>query len=100
MTAIPSHASCNQVRFRPDPLDFAELDFGATDAPFSAQLVALIAEESPMGGVGLAMLMTRRIQKGVVLRVKVGRLAPLLSEVRWVRMLEGDLIRVGIKFLE
>ena len=100
MHKIAHHASRSQLRFRPDPLDIAQLDFGPLDAPFSPTQVALIAEESPMGGAGLVALTSPQLHEGVVLRVKVGRLAPLRSEVRWMRKLEGDLVRVGIKFLE
>ncbi len=89
------------IRFRGDPLDFALLDFGADDRPFSPQLVALIVEEAPMGGCSLAAsTLEEHLVEGRRCRVKVGRMEPLRAEIRWTRPLDDRVTRVGLQFLE
>jgi hypothetical protein len=67
---------------------------------FRPSLVAMILEESPMGGCGLAMQITPDLKPGVKVRAKVGKLAPLLAEVVWVRVLDDRVMRVGLRYLE
>jgi hypothetical protein len=89
------------IRFPGDPLDFALIDFGPDDRPFSPQLVALIVEEAPMGGCSLAVSAGGdNLVEGRGCRVKVGRMEPVRAEIRWVRTLDDRVTRVGLQFLE
>jgi hypothetical protein len=88
------------IRFTPDPLDYAQISLDLDAATFTPDFVALIVEESPMGGCGLAMLQTDRVVSGTKLLAKVGRLTPLRSEVVWVRKVDDHIMRLGLRFLE
>jgi hypothetical protein len=100
-----SHATASAkrrlIRFPGDPLDFALLDFGPDDRPFSPQQVALLVEEAPMGGCSLAVSAGgEQLVEGRGCRVKVGRMEPVRAEVRWARALDDRITRVGLQFLE
>jgi hypothetical protein len=89
------------IRFPGDPLDFALLDFGPGDRPFTPQQVALIVEEAPMGGCSLAVSAGEaNLAEGRGCRVKVGRMEPVRAEIRWVRTLDERVTRLGLQFLE
>lgn len=99
MTTDPA-AKRRRIRFRADPLEIAQVDFGPLDGPFTPSMSALIVEESPMAGCGLVLLQTPDCYIGAICRVKVGRLSPLRAEVRWQQLLGEDAMRVGFMFLE
>ena len=88
------------IRFAPDPLDYAQIALDVEAPTFTPDFVALIVEESPMGGCGLAMLISDRIVSGTKVLAKVGRLTPLRSEVVWVRKIDEHIMRLGLRFLE
>lgn len=88
------------IRFKPDPMDYAQVDTRApSEGEFKAEMVALIVEEAPMGGVGLVMLDSGKLAKGGQCRVQVGRMAPLPAEVVWVKNIDEGIVRVGLKYL-
>jgi hypothetical protein len=87
------------IRARPDPLDDAHIQFGVT-AEFAPDAVGLIVDEAPMGGASIVILNTNKIHEGLECRVKIGRLQALRAQVRWIRELDKDVIRVGLRFLE
>jgi hypothetical protein len=88
------------IRFKPDPMDHAEIAVRRPGLPFDPEMVALICEEAPMGGCGLILVETPLLQVGDICRVKVGRIDPLGAEVVWRKAVEPGIIRVGMKFLE
>lgn len=88
------------LRFRPDPMEYAQVAIQDSGGPFAPDLVALVSEEAPMGGCGLVLLETPTLKVGDVCRVKVGRIDPLRAQVMWRRAVEPGLIRLGLKFLE
>lgn len=88
------------IRFKPDPMAYAEIDGDAGGHPFKPQTVGLIVNESPMGGCSIITLDYINLNVGDHCRVKVGELAPLLAEVVWKRLMDDHVIRFGFKFLE
>jgi hypothetical protein len=88
------------LRFRPDPMDYAQIATRNLGAPFTPELVALVSEEAPMGGCGLVLLETPLLKVGDICRVKVGRIDPLRAQVMWRQAVESGIIRLGLKFLE
>jgi hypothetical protein len=87
------------IRARPDPLDHAEIQFGVSPE-FKPDAVGLIVDEAPMGGASVVILSTSKVHEGLECRVKVGRLQPLRAQVRWIRELDKEILRVGLRFLE
>lgn len=88
------------LRFRPDPLEYAQIAVQSFHDPFTPELVALVSEEAPMGGCGLVLLETPMLKVGDHCRVKVGRIDPLRAQVMWRQVVEPGIIRLGLKFLE
>lgn len=89
------------LRFKPDPLDVAYIDFESRlGKQFDPHAVGLIVEEAPLGGCGIAIRHTERLQTGDICSIKVGRLAPLKAEVCWRNQLDNMVIRMGLRFLE
>ncbi len=88
------------VRYAPDPLEVAFLDTDPKRATFSPSYTGLIIELSGMGGCCLGLLKPKNLQTGQQVKLKIGKLEPLLSEVRWLRPQEKNVVFVGFKFLE
>lgn len=88
------------IRARPDATDYVQIDKNPDNANFNLDAVALLVEEAPMGGFGVVCLKSVGLEKGVVYRFKVGRMAALKAEVVWTKELDEDIIRAGLRFLE
>ena len=88
------------LRFRPDPMEYAQVSIQSLRDPFTPELVALVSEEAPMGGCGLVLIETPLLKVGDICRVKVGRIDPLRAQVMWRQVVEPGIIRLGLKFLE
>jgi hypothetical protein len=88
------------LRFEPDGGDFVQIDKNPSSTDFQFQEVALLVDESPLGGFSIACLSTVGLVKGSVYRFKVGKMAPLQGEVVWERILDDRIARYGIRFLE
>lgn len=87
------------VRFKPDLGTFAWIDTGAFTQTFKPEVVALVTEESSKG-CRLLTFSDNEFEEGLRMKVKLGELAPLLSEVRWVKQLEEDVYHIGVMYLE
>jgi hypothetical protein len=92
--------SRKHLRFKPDPLEYAQVSLDAESAEFSPAFVALIVEESPVSGCSLIAHEHADLNPGDRCRVKIGQLAPILAELAWKRPMESGLMRVGFQFLE
>lgn len=88
------------IRFRPEGNLYAQLDTQADRDAFSFEYVALILDEAPLGGCGLAAHKEVKLVPGDLCRLKIGQLAPLKAEVVWKRILDEEIVRFGFKFLE
>ena len=88
-----------KLRFAPDPSMHAEIDFDTKQETFRCEMPALIFNESYSGCCVVAMK-EKRFKVGSKFRIKVGLLAPLYGEIRWVNMLDNDFIKMGVEFLE
>lgn len=86
------------IRFQPDPLDYALIDFSEDDQ-FNPTSVGLILNES-FTGCALVFKTMQPPQTEQIIKVKVGRLNPLRARVVWGKILEEGLIKVGLQFLE
>lgn len=89
------------LRFKPDSLDYAELDTRKVVAvgDFQPTCIALILDESSRG-CSLLAVPSEDFQVGAVVRVKVGKLKMMLAEVRWLKPLDAQAVKVGLQYLE
>jgi len=88
------------IRFEPDSGHFVQIDKNPNSTEFQFKEVALLVEESPMGGFGIACLRSVGLIKGSIYRFKVGKMAPLKAEVVWEHILDDKVVRFGLRFLE
>jgi hypothetical protein len=88
------------LRFKPDPLDYAQIQLSHDGEDFQPDMVALIVEEAPMGGCALVMHEHPAIAIDRICTIKLGGLTPLGARVVWIKELESDLIHVGYQFIE
>lgn len=93
------------VRFKPDPLDIAYIQFESTGTKsfpkeFKADCVAYIEELAPLGGCGVVLHDCDGLQSGATIRIQLGPLAPLLGKIVFKRSITESLVRVGCQFLE
>lgn len=87
------------VRFDPDPTDTALVEFSPTGKAFKPTLAAIISNEA-YGGCGLVLITRQRIKEGDKIRVKVGRIKPLIGVVAWVDPLAPRIIQIGVRYEE
>jgi len=88
------------IRSAPDPLDVAYLSYDTSGGEFRPDCVALIVEESARGGCGLIFRLPTELRLGQIVQIQLGRLAPLASEVVWIRPQNEMIQYVGFRFLE
>lgn len=86
------------IRFQPDPLDHALIDFH-DETGFAATAVALILNES-YTGCALLIKTLEPLNKDQIIKVKVGRLAPMRAKVIWLKGVDDNVIKAGVQFLE
>ena len=89
-----------KLRCKPDKLEIAMIMFDADQVTWDPDDVALIIDESVFSGAQLIMKFNDYVKPGSRVKVKLGILEPLLSEVVWRKEVASDLCRVGVKFLE
>ena len=88
------------LRFKPDPMDQAFVEFRVADtAQFQPQCCALIINES-FSGSALVLQSQDTILPEKEIRVKIGKLEPMRAQIVWVKILEKDLYKIGVQFLE
>jgi hypothetical protein len=87
------------IRFRPDADVIATVDVEMKGEEFCPQLLALVSEESAKG-CGLVLVAKDVLLVGDICRVQVGRLEPIKAEVRWRKVLDPQVFKVGLMYLE
>ncbi len=87
------------TRFQPDPLDHALIDFNSGSQPFHAAAVGIILNES-YSGCALVFRTTETLKQGQIIRVQVGRLGMMSAQIIWAQVLEENLLKVGLEFLD
>lgn len=93
------------LRFKPENVEIAWIQF--TDrAPntieFEVDAAGLVVEEA-YGGCGLVVLGAadaESISEGVRCLVRVNNIGPVRGQVRWVKVLDDDVAKIGIEYLE
>jgi len=86
------------LRFRPDPLTVALIDFKVSKN-FDPQMVGLVVNES-FSGCAVVLITDLPIKKGAKLKIKVGELGVLKAKLAWIKPLEENILKVGVNFTE
>jgi hypothetical protein len=66
---------------------------------FRPTIAALVTDET-LHGCGVVTLFDRRLSEDAECMVRVGDLAPLKSQIRWVKDLNSNVRKIGVMFLE
>lgn len=98
MTALAKKPR-RKLRFAPDPSQHAGIDFNLSQKKFEAELPALIYNES-YSGCCVVVMREKRLKVGGQFKIKVGLLAPLMGEIRWINELDDTFVKLGVEFLE
>ncbi len=89
-----------EIRFAPDTGQAALVSLDAQASSFEPNILALIANES-YGGCSLIMDHGDGLRLGDECMCKVGRLAPTLAQIIWLRDdAETDTTVVGLRYLD
>ncbi len=90
------------LRFPPDPIEVAYIDFDCEGHNFVKEVVALIVDVAPKGGCSLVFNLPKgkQMKDGQRCRIKIGDLRPVVAEVVWQKELDRDIYRCGFLFLE
>ncbi len=92
----PGHRS-RSIRFQPDPDTLAELGVRLTKS-LGVTLFGLVANES-RGGCALVLHTEVKLKEGLSCVVRVGRLPDARAEIRWVKELDKNLVKVGLEYV-
>lgn len=87
------------IRYQPDPLTVAWIDPLSSGGTFKPKLKALVFSES-YSGCGLVGLTADFFNIDSSFRIKVGDVLPLRAEIAWVRELDQDVCKLGIRYLD
>lgn len=92
------------IRYTPGPLEAAYINFSNHKGDkWETQQIALIEDESSMGGCGLIFQkykFNKHLEKGSKVTIKLGPLEPLYANCVYVVELNDYLVKAGFKFLE
>ena len=88
-------------RFPPDAGTMAWIDLIVPDdkREFQPVIPALVIDEA-LHGCGVVTTLDDRLTEETECMVRIGDLAPLKSQIRWVKELHNDVQRIGVMFLE
>jgi hypothetical protein len=87
------------VRFKPDIGSYALIDVNVRQKAFNPNMQGLIINES-YTGCALVVISETAPKTGVYFRIKVGELNPMKAKVAWAKLLEENIYKVGVQFLE
>lgn len=86
------------IRFQADPMTLGYIDLTGGKV-FKPQLVGLVVNES-YAGCSLVLLSDVELKSGQQMKIKDGVLDPIKASIIWVKHLDENIYKVGIKFLE
>jgi hypothetical protein len=85
-------AKKSRIRFSPDPGTLAEIRFEEGIAVFG-----LVLNESS-GGFAVVISMDKTFPEGLTCQCKVGHLGWAEAEVRWSKLVDKNLVKVGLQY--
>jgi hypothetical protein len=89
------------LRFPPDEGAVAWIDLSVCEdkRDFKPSIPALVTDEA-LTGCGLITLFQEDLRVATECMVQVGDLAPLKAQIRWIKDLSDNVLKVGVVFLE
>ncbi len=87
------------IRFQPEPLDYALIDFTIDNLEFTPAAIGLILNESATG-CALVLKAHVSLKQDLVIRIKVGSLATMHAKIIRIEKFDKSVCKVGIQFLE
>lgn len=87
------------IRFPPDPLAYAKLDFNPHSQEFKPSTIGLIINESFTGSAFIVYVESTPLSESEV-RVQVGQVGPIMAKIVWVKELEPKVFKIGIQYKE
>ena len=83
------------IRFSPDPGTLASLSFAKGRKYFT--VYGLVINES-LKGCAVILMTDEKMEKDMVCLTRVGQLPETVSNVRWVKVLDTNLYKVGLEY--
>lgn len=88
-----------RVRFKPADDTLALIQRKSPKTKKTMVIPCLILNES-FSGCALVSLASEEFKKDEFIRVKVGNLALMQAQIRWVKAINADIITMGLEYLE
>lgn len=85
-------------RFKPDPMAIAYIDT-KNGNEFAPSLVAVVINES-FTGCAVVLASDVPLKTDMKIKIKVGNLEPMKGQIVWIKTLEENIHKVGVKLLE
>lgn len=89
----------NSVRFSADLGALALILTDDEGHKLNISLPALVVDES-FKGCSLIAVKNPLIKRGHILQVKVGHLAPMYAEIRWIKVFDAKICYFGLSYIE
>lgn len=86
----------HKLRFHSDDYQFAKIDINLC-GEFLPHFAGLVLNES-FDGCCLILLKNQSLEKGQQCRVQFNALPMLLAEVMWVKEIDTDVVKIGLRY--
>lgn len=86
------------IRFKSEPMTLGYIDVVSTNT-FNPQVVGIVLNES-YTGCALILASDSKFKINQEVKIKVGKLDPMKASIIWLKTLDENIYKVGIKFLE
>lgn len=85
------------LRFPAETGTLIHIDLHPEVPDFNPGIVGLVIDEAAKG-CGAIILTHRQIAEGDFCKVKVGRLAPIKAEIKWIKQLDAQVMKIGLLY--
>lgn len=85
------------VRFKPEPMTLGYIDLEPT-SNFNPQMVGIVLNES-FTGCALILAIDEELKVRQQIKIKVGNLDPIKASISWLKTLDENILKVGLKLI-
>lgn len=89
-----------KIRFKPDSEDFGYISFNLEE--FKKDMTTLVLNESAHGA---CLVINRKliplginVKEGLSFLVKIGHLEPEFATIRWAKIIDDDMVKLGLEY--
>ena len=86
------------LRFSAEGGTLVHIDLQPDADKFNPTIVGLAIDEAGKG-CGAVVLNIPAIKEGSRCRIQVGRLPPMMAEIKWVRELDPQVLKIGVLYV-